>query len=74
MKKTKKKIAGIMTVIALIVCFCINVWLSPLIINVQAAENSSEIIYGADIGYLSQLESLGIQWVDDDGNTEDGTH
>lgn len=40
--------------------------------NVQAASGSSdEMIYGADIGFLSQLEAQGVQWVDDNGNTRD---
>lgn len=42
------------------------------VINVQAAsESSEEMIYGADIGFLSQLEAQGVQWVDDNGNTRD---
>lgn len=41
--------------------------------RVQAAENSvaDEMVYGADIGFLSQLEDQGYQWVDDNGNTQD---
>ena len=41
-------------------------------IDVQAATGeSNEMIYGADIGFLSQLESQGVQWIDDAGNTRD---
>ena len=37
--------------------------------NVFAA--SDEIVCGADIGYLSQLEESGVKWVDDNGQEKD---
>lgn len=68
MKKIKKKV---LTAMVLMACLCFNTLLSPFTINAQAAEESNEMIYGADIGFLSQLESQGIEWMDDNGNTED---
>ena len=55
----------------MMICLCIV--LSIPSIPVQAADNLSEneMIYGADIGFLSQLESQGVEWVDDNGNTRD---
>lgn len=35
------------------------------------ASNEDELVYGADIGWLSQLEDQGITWVDDNGTTTD---
>ena len=55
--------------ILMMICLCMV--LSIPSIPVQAADNLSEneMIYGADIGFLSQLESQGVEWVDDNGNT-----
>lgn len=57
--------------ILMMICLCMV--LSIPSIPVQAADNLSEneMIYGADIGFLSQLESQGVEWVDDNGNTRD---
>ena len=53
-------------------CLGASVFTMIPVINVQAAsESSEEMIYGADIGFLSQLEAQGVQWVDDNGNTRD---
>ena len=53
-------------------CLCASVFTMTPVTNVQAAsESSDEMIYGADIGFLSQLEAQGVQWVDDNGNTKD---
>ncbi len=68
MGKIKKKIyASIMLVVSLLSI----VILFPFSSDVRAAEDSGEMIYGADIGFLSQLESQGVEWVDDAGNTQD---
>lgn len=37
--------------------------------TVYAQDN--DIIYGADIGWMSQLEKQGVKWVDDAGNVTD---
>lgn len=48
--------------ILMMICLCMV--LSIPSIPVQAADNLSEneMIYGADIGFLSQLESQGVVW------------
>lgn len=53
------------------VCLCYTLVSVLIPLDVWAANNSGEIIYGADIGFLSQLEAQGIQWEDDNGNTKD---
>ena len=35
------------------------------------ASTNSNIAKGADIGWVSQLEDMGISWVDDNGTTAD---
>jgi len=57
----------------MVICLCLGFMLSGPSLHVRAAEESSsdEMIYGADIGFLSQLESQGVQWTDDNGNTKD---
>lgn len=56
----------------LAVCLCAGTFVMTLTTNAKAAsEASDEMIYGADIGFLSQLEAQGVQWVDDNGNMRD---
>ena len=66
MKKSSRRCS-----IAILMMICLCIVLSIPSIPVQAADNLSEneMIYGADIGFLSQLESQGVEWVDDNGNT-----
>lgn len=68
MKKSSRRCS-----IAILMMICLCIVLSIPSIPVQAADNLSEneMIYGADIGFLSQLESQGVEWVDDNGNTRD---
>lgn len=40
-------------------------------VKAETCNGSTGIIYGADVGNLSQLESQGITWVDDNGVTTD---
>ena len=69
MRKDRKKVY---VALMLMLCLGANVFTMIPVINVQAAsESSEEMIYGADIGFLSQLEAQGVQWVDDNGNTRD---
>lgn len=68
MRRSKRRIY---TMLALAVCFCAGALSLGFTSHVRAAETSDEMIYGADIGFLSQLESQGVEWVDDNGNTED---
>ena len=39
--------------------------------NTSNTYSSSNIARGADIGWVSQLEDIGIKWINDNGNTED---
>ncbi len=57
--------------VLMMICFCLALVIPSN--PVQAADDLSEneMIYGADIGFLSQLESQGVQWVDDNGDTKD---
>lgn len=68
MKKSSRRCS-----IAILMMICLCIVLSIPSIPVQAADNLSEneMIYGADIGFLSQLESQGVEWVDDNGNTKE---
>ena len=68
MKKSSRRCS-----IAILMMICLFIVLLIPSIPVQAADNLSEneMIYGADIGFLSQLESQGVEWVDDNGNTRD---
>lgn len=69
MRKGRKKVY---VVLMLVLCLGASVFTMIPVVNVQAAsESSEEMIYGADIGFLSQLEAQGVQWVDDNGNTRD---
>lgn len=53
-------------------CVCVVMLLNSSVVNAQDENKSTdEMVYGADIGFLSQLEFQGIQWVDDQGNTKD---
>lgn len=60
MKIARKTIATIVMVL-LLVTIC----------GKQAVYASDDVAYGADIGWLSQLEDNGITWVDDNGTQTD---
>lgn len=51
--------------ILMVFCLFLSIVLSVQSFTVQAASNSSsnEMIYGADIGFLSQLESQGLLYM-----------
>ena len=67
MEKNRKRMCAI---IVLAITICASTVIPDFAIDVQAATGeSNEMIYGADIGFLSQLESQGVQWIDDAGNT-----
>lgn len=66
MKKSKKVISLICAMLFIILAF-----ITPASAQQPAQDSDSEMIYGADIGWLSQMESQGITWVDDNGNTKD---
>ena len=34
-------------------------------------QQDNDIVYGADIGWLSQMENQGIQYLNEDGNVDD---
>lgn len=69
MEKNRKRMCSI---IILAITICASTVIPDFAIDVQAATGeSNEMIYGADIGFLSQLESQGVQWIDDAGNTRD---
>ena len=69
MEKNRKRMCAI---IVLAITICASTVIPDFAIDVQAATGeSNEMIYGADIGFLSQLESQGVQWIDDAGNTRD---
>ena len=57
MKKSSRRCS-----IAILMMICLCIVLSIPSIPVQAADNLSEneMIYGADIGFLSQFESQGV--------------
>lgn len=56
----------------LIFSICVSVLFSCPLAKVQASEISSDdMVYGVDIGFLSQLEAQGVKWIDDNGNTKD---
>lgn len=58
MRKDRKKVY---VALMLMLCLGANVFTMIPVINVQAAsESSEEMIYGADIGFLSQLEAQGV--------------
>lgn len=45
---------------------------TPISASAQTVVSGSrDIVYGADIGYLSQLENQGVQWIDDTGKEKD---
>lgn len=55
MRKDRKKVY---VALMLMLCLGASVFTMIPVINVQAAsESSEEMIYGADIGFLSQLEA-----------------
>lgn len=59
-KRWKRKIAAFL--VAVIAMFALNV---------STAFASEDIICGADVGWMSQLENEGVTWVDDNGVTTD---
>lgn len=68
MKSSRKIYIALM----LAFCLCVSALMSVPTINVKAASTTTnEMIYGADIGFLSQLENQGVTWVDDNGNEKD---
>lgn len=63
-----KKLTKMIGMAAMTFCMAMATMPAP----VMASENNSEpISYGVDIGDLSQLESLGYQYADDNGNVGD---
>ena len=45
--------------------------LFAITLNTNEVKASEELVYGADIGWLSQLEKQGVTWVDENGTTTD---
>ena len=56
-----------MKILKTIGLFVLGIFLVCSKLNVYA----SEIDYGADVGWLSQLEAQGYSWQDENGNTRD---
>lgn len=55
-----------------IVALSFVIFLSPTVGGgIQKAEAASSFAYGADIGWMKQLEDEGVRWVDDNGQPED---
>ena len=50
---------------------CLFSLISIISFNKMDVSASEQIIRGADIGWLSQLEDEGISWVDDEGEQQD---
>lgn len=61
----------ILLVLAVCLCVCLMSITYPSFAYAMEVASSDEMVYGADIGFLSQLEEQGIQWTDDDGNAKD---
>lgn len=63
MERIKRRICELL---ACAFCICVAVMLNSSVVNAQDENKyTDEMVYGADIGFLSQLESQGVQWVDD---------
>jgi len=55
----------------IVVCLSLSFIGSPIFGNLQETEAAYPFAYGADIGWLKQLEDQGVSWVDDSGQKTD---
>lgn len=64
MKKLYKKI------VSLVMSALLAVMVLPVTTH-ASNQQDNDIVYGADIGWLSQMENQGIQYLNEDGNVDD---
>lgn len=54
-----------------LVIFCFTLIVESVFISNLIEVNASSFAYGADIGWLQQLEDEGVSWINDTGESED---